>query len=57
MTTKEKKSKEKVAAGIQLNIKTVLMISILAVALVITAGILSHVIPQGEYTAPQQMNT
>ncbi len=45
-----KKKNEAVAAGIQLNLKTVLMISILAVALVITAGILSHAIPQGAYT-------
>lgn len=46
--TKEKNS---VAAGIQLNRKTVLMISILAVLLVLVAGVLSHVIPQGEYTS------
>ncbi len=50
MATKEKNAKEKVAAGIKLNLKTVLMISVLAVALVIAAGVLSHVIPQGEYT-------
>ncbi len=45
--------KEVVAEGIRLNIKTVLMISILAVVLVIAAGVLSHVIPQGAYTASQ----
>lgn len=49
MNTK-KKENESVAAGIQLNKKTILMISILAVLLVLLAGVLAHVIPQGEYT-------
>ncbi len=51
MTKKNTKENESVTAGIQLNKKTILIISILAVALVFAAGVLSHVIPQGEYTA------
>lgn len=44
------KEKQSVAAGIQLNKNTIVMISLLAVLLVIAAGVLSHVIPQGMYT-------
>ncbi len=49
MKTKDKEN-SKVAAGIQLNKKTILLISLLAVLLVFAAGVLSHIIPQGMYT-------